>query len=39
MKGKRNNNAASIFGDRYIMTAKINNEGELELFPNQLLIV
>lgn len=39
MSGNKNNNADSIFGDKYIRTATIKKEGELELLPNQLLMV
>ena len=39
MNGNKNNQVESIFGDKYMMTATMNTEGELEPFPNQFLIV
>lgn len=39
MNGNRNNNAESIFGDKYIRIATMKKEGELGLLPNQLLMV
>lgn len=39
MKGKRNNNAASIFGERYITTAKIYKEGWGSCPPIQFFIL
>lgn len=39
MNGNKNNIVASMFGDKKMRTDKMNKDGELGLFPNQLLMV